>query len=117
LNELGGKYTVKQIVKMIQRGDAVTKADLIESVAKQAAITHVKAEAIINTVFDSMAESLKQNRRVEIRGFGTFVNRTYGAYKGRNPRTGKVIDVSEKCLPHFKAGKELKIQINEKFKA
>ena len=92
------------------------KADLIDSVAAQAAITRVRAEAVVNAIFDSMIESLKQNRRIEIRGFGTFENRAYGAYQGRNPRTGDTINVSEKCLPFFRVGKELKIQINEKFK-
>ena len=94
----------------------MTKADLIDSIAARAAITRVRAEAIVDTIFDSMVESLKQNRRIEIRGFGTFEIRAYGAYKGRNPRTGEVINVLEKRLPFFRVGKELKVQINEKFK-
>ena len=60
-----------------------------------------------------MIEALMKDDRIEIRGFGSFVNRAYGAYKGRNPRTGEVISVAEKKLPFFKVGKELKDEINQ----
>lgn len=92
---------------------ALTKADLINLVSEKAGITRVKAETVVNTIFDSMVESLMKDDRIEIRGFGSFVNRQYEAYKGRNPRTGQVIDVSEKKLPFFKVGKELKDDINK----
>ncbi|MBK7961011.1 MAG: integration host factor subunit beta [Bdellovibrionales bacterium] len=91
---------------------ALTKADLINIVADKAKITRVKAETVVNTIFDSMVEALLKDDRIEIRGFGSFVNRQYGSYKGRNPRTGQVIDVEEKKLPFFKVGKELKEDIN-----
>lgn len=90
----------------------MTKADLINMIAERAGITRVKAETVVNTVFDSMIEALMQNNRIEIRGFGSFVNRHYEAYQGRNPRTGEVINVDEKKLPFFKVGKELKEEIN-----
>ncbi|MEK6773779.1 MAG: HU family DNA-binding protein [Bdellovibrionota bacterium] len=91
----------------------MTKADLINLVSEKAGITRVKAETVVNTIFDSMVESLMKDDRIEIRGFGSFVNRQYGSYKGRNPRTGQVIDVGEKKLPFFKVGKELKEDINQ----
>lgn len=91
---------------------ALTKADLINMVADKAKITRVKAETVVNTIFDSMVEALMKDDRIEIRGFGSFVNRQYEAYKGRNPRTGEVINVEEKKLPFFKVGKELKEDIN-----
>lgn len=96
---------------------ALTKADLINMVADKAKITRVKAETVVNTIFDSMVEALMKDDRIEIRGFGSFVNRQYGSYKGRNPRTGQVIDVNEKKLPFFKVGKELKEDINKSSKA
>lgn len=91
----------------------MTKADLINKVAAKADITRVKAEALVNTIFDSMIEALMRNDRIEIRGFGSFVNRKYDSYKGRNPRTGEVINVEEKILPFFKVGKELKDDVNK----
>ena len=91
----------------------MTKADLINLVSEKAGITRVKAEAVVNTIFDSMVESLMNDDRIEIRGFGSFINREYNAYKGRNPRTGEVINVKKKKLPFFKVGKELKEEINK----
>lgn len=90
----------------------MTKADLINLISEKAGITRVKAETVVNTIFDSMVEALQKGDRIEIRGFGSFVNRKYDAYKGRNPRTGEVIEVEQKKLPFFKVGKELKEEIN-----
>jgi integration host factor subunit beta len=94
----------------------MTKADLINLISEKAGITRVKAETVVNTIFDSMVEALMRNDRIEIRGFGSFVNREYEAYKGRNPRTGEIINVEEKKLPFFKVGKELKEDINNSIK-
>ncbi len=74
----------------------------------------MKADTLVNTIFDSMAEALCQSERIEIRGFGTFVVRQYKAYDGRNPRTGEVIAIQEKKLPFFRVGRDLKIQISSK---
>ena len=91
----------------------MTKADLINLISEKAGITRGKAETVVNTIFDSMVESLLRDDRIEIRGFGSFVNRDYDSYKGRNPRTGEVINVGQKKLPFFKVGKELKEEINK----
>src|SRR4051812_34643180 len=91
----------------------MTKADLINRISEKASITRVKAETVVNTIFDSMVEALMKDDRIEIRGFGSFVNRQYGAYQGRNPRTGEIINVGEKKLPFFKVGKELKEEVNK----
>ncbi|HEX4925894.1 MAG TPA: HU family DNA-binding protein [Bdellovibrionales bacterium] len=91
----------------------MTKAELINQIAEKAGITRVKAEIVVNTIFDSMVDALKRNDRIEIRGFGSFVNRHYDAYQGRNPRTGEIINVQDKKLPFFKVGKELKEAVNK----
>ena len=91
----------------------MTRADLVNHISEKSGITRVKAETVVNTIFDSMIEALLKDGRIEIRGFGSFVNREYGAYQGRNPRTGAVIEVKSKKLPFFKAGKELKEEINK----
>jgi integration host factor subunit beta len=90
----------------------MTKADLINLISEKAGITRVKSETVVNTIFDSMVEALMKDDRIEIRGFGSFVNRQYESYQGRNPRTGEVINVEQKKLPFFKVGKELKDDIN-----
>lgn len=90
----------------------MTKADLINLISEKAGITRVKAETVVNTIFDSMVEALMKDDRIEIRGFGSFVNRYYEARKGRNPRTGEIIDVKQKKRPIFKVGKKLNEDIN-----
>ena len=86
----------------------MTKADLVNMIAEKAGITRVKAETVVNTIFDSMTKALMSNERNEIRDIGTLTARHYDAYKGRNPRTGAVIEVGEKRMPYFKVGKALK---------
>jgi integration host factor subunit beta len=66
----------------------------------------------VNTVFGGFVKALKEGGRIEIRGFGSFTVREYGAYTGRNPRTGKQVTVSKKKLPFFKVGRELKARVN-----
>jgi nucleoid DNA-binding protein len=72
----------------------------------------VRAESIVNTIFDSIEAALKKGERTEIRGFGSFEVRAYGEYAGRNPRSGTTVMVKAKRLPFFKTGKELKDRIN-----
>jgi len=67
-----------------------------------------KAEEVVNTVFGEMEKALVKGERVEIRGLGSFKVKRYDGYKGRNPKTGEIIDVAPKKLPFFKVGKELK---------
>ncbi len=63
---------------------------------------------MVNMIFTSMTEALKRGERIEIRGFGSFVNRGYSSYQGRNPKTGELVTVPPKRVPFFKVGKELK---------
>ena len=91
----------------------MTKSDLINHISEECGITRVKAETVVNTIFDSIVEALSRNDRIEIRGFGSFTNKFYGPYQGRNPRTGEPIAVESKVLPFFRVGKELKEAVNK----
>ena len=90
----------------------MTKADLVNVIAEKAKLQHRQAEVVVNLVFDLMSEALDKDDRIEIRGFGSFVNRSYGSYQGRNPKTGEVVQVSPKRVPFFKVGKELKEMVD-----
>lgn len=90
----------------------MTKADLVNVIAEKAKLQHRQAEVVVNLVFDLMSDALKRDDRIEIRGFGSFVNRSYGAYQGRNPKTGAVVNVAPKRVPFFKVGKELKEMVD-----
>jgi integration host factor subunit beta len=90
----------------------MNKAKLIQKVSERMDIPSKAAKIVVDTVFDSMRESLEKGEGIEIRGFGSFVVRKYGAYKGRNPKTGENVDVAPKKLPYFKVGKEMKGLVN-----
>jgi len=90
----------------------MNKADLIEALAVKEGLQEKEAYTIINLIFDGFTDTLKKGGRIEIRGFGSFSVREYGAYTGSNPKTGKKVDVKPKRLPFFKVGKELKERVN-----
>lgn len=91
----------------------MTKSELIEALAKAEGITLKAAEIAVNVTFQSMEQALVRSDRLEIRGFGSFKVKDYEGYKGRNPKTGALIEVASKKLPFFKVGKELKERVNE----
>lgn len=90
----------------------MNKSELVEALANENGLTYKKAEEIVNLIFDSMADTLSDGGRIEIRGFGSFVVKDYKSYMGRNPKTGEVIKVRPKRLPFFKVGKELRERVN-----
>lgn len=90
----------------------MTKSDLIRWVSVKTEISYPEAEEAVNAFFDTMVAGLKENRRVELRGFGSFSVREYDGYMGRNPRTGETVNVAPKKLPFFKVGKELREAVN-----
>ncbi len=90
----------------------MTKAELVEKVAESTQLTKRHAELIVNTVFDSIVQSLKEGEKIELRGFGSFRIRHRGPRTGRNPKTGEKVEVPSKRIPYFKPGKELKELLN-----
>jgi integration host factor subunit beta len=90
----------------------MTKAELVEEVARTTQLTKKHAELIVNTVFESIVSSLKDGEKIELRGFGSFRIRDRGPRIGRNPKTGDKVDVPSKRIPYFKPGKDLKEMLN-----
>lgn len=95
------------------KGKAVTKADLVDDVARASELTKKDAETLVEIVFDCIVNSLNHGEKIELRGFGSFRVRSRNARRGRNPKTGEPVDIEAKRIPYFKPGKELKELINE----
>ena len=91
----------------------MTKADLINIVARRLEITQVQAGIIVEAALGSIINALRNGHEVEIRGFGSFRFRNRAPRKGRNPKTGEKVDVPPKKIPYFKMGKELKALLNQ----
>ena len=90
----------------------LTKADLIEEVLKITELPRKESETIVETIFDSIIESLQKGQKIEIRGFGSFRTRERRGRIGRNPKTGAKVEVPAKKIPFFKPSKELKDFVN-----
>lgn len=94
------------------KAGVMTKAELVDEVARVVQLTKKQAETIVNIVFDSIVESLRAGQKIELRGFGSFRLRSRKSRTGRNPKTGEKVEVPSKKIPYFKPGKELKELIN-----
>ncbi len=90
----------------------MNKSDLIVALAAKENLTERQATEIANLIFSGFTDALKKGDRIEIRGLGSFSVREYDSYTGRNPKTGKAIDVRPKKLLFFNVGKELKRMVN-----
>lgn len=92
----------------------MTKSELIQRIAELNPHLYQRdVERIVSTIFDEIADALARGDRVELRGFGAFSVKERGARIGRNPRTGAAVQVSEKSIPFFKTGKQLRERLNE----
>src|SRR5437899_6153739 len=93
----------------------MTKSELIDRLAAQFPQLVAKdAELAVKMILDAMAESLAKGERIEIRGFGSFGLNYRPPRTGRNPKSGERVQVPEKRVPDFKAGKELRERVDFK---
>lgn len=90
------------------------KSEIEEKIAEEFKLEKQTSKKILNVIIDTLIDSIKNNNRIEIRGFGSFFPKKYDSYKGRNPKTGDSIDVPVKVLPIFRPSKELVVKLNKK---
>jgi len=91
----------------------VTKSQLIETIADR--VPHVPrraVEAIVNAVWDTMVDALREGQRIEIRGFGSFAVKRRRPREARNPKTGQKVSVPQRRSLSFTVGKELRDRLN-----
>jgi nucleoid DNA-binding protein len=86
----------------------MNKADIIEKIHEVVGGTRADAERAVETLIDSISNSLKGGKEVSIAGLGIFSSKTRNARTGRNPRTGESIDIPAMRVPKFRAAKALK---------
>ena len=86
----------------------MTKAELVEKVAKDSDVSKALAEKVLNCVTGNLERCLKKGDKITLTGFGTFAVSKRKARTGRNPQTGQVIQIKATRVPRFKPGKALK---------
>ena len=102
------------MTKEIEYVPSLTKSGLIGSLSKSNGHLPTRdVKSAINYLIKMMSETLSDGKRIEIRGFGTFSLHYYPPRIGRNPRSGEVVNLSGKYVPHFKPGKELRERVKE----
>lgn len=90
------------------------RSELVQKIADENPHLYQRdVEKIVNTIFDEIVNAMASGKRVELRGFGAFSVKKRDARVGRNPRTGESVQVDEKHVPFFKAGKGLRDRLNE----
>ena len=93
----------------------MTRSDLVEELANRfAQLTHRDAEFAVKAILDAMNDALVRGHRIEIRGFGSFSISHRPPRIGRNPRSGESVAIPEKRVPHFKPGKALREDVDER---
>ena len=86
----------------------MNKAALIEAVHAKLGGTKVQAEQAVETMIDTIVDTLKKGGEMSIAGLGIFSTKTRAARQARNPRTGETIQVSAMRVPKFRDAKALK---------
>ena len=90
----------------------MNKSDLIGKMSADAGITKTQAQTALNSFIEATTDALKSNDKVILVGFGTFSTSVRSARKGRNPQTGKSIELPAKNYVKFKVGKALSDEVN-----
>lgn len=90
----------------------MNKAELISAVAQQSGLTKKDSESAIDALVSVVEETLANQEKVVLVGFGTFETKNRAARKGRNPQTKETINIPASKAPVFKAGKSLKERVN-----
>ena len=102
----------------ISTESTMTKSELIDRICdKQEQLPAKDVELAIKTILDEMSQVLATGGRIEIRGFGSFSLHYRKPRVGRNPKTGDVVELNGKHVPHFKPGKDLRERVNESLTA
>ncbi|MBU5466584.1 HU family DNA-binding protein [Virgibacillus sp. MSJ-26] len=86
----------------------MNKTDLVNAVAEKSELSKKDAGKAVDSVFETIMDSLSKGEKVQLIGFGNFEVRERAARKGRNPQTGEEIEIPASKVPAFKAGKALK---------
>lgn len=90
----------------------MNKGDLINKIAEDAGLTKAQSGDALNTILSAISDTLKDGNKVTLVGFGTFSVSHRKARTGRNPQTGKEIQIAAKNVVKFKPGKELSGAVN-----
>ncbi len=91
----------------------MNKTELINEVSKRTEVPKATVKKVVDATFNVIADVLNWDGKVQLVGFGSFYVTTRKARKGRNPRTGEVIEIPARKVVRFRAGKQLTDLVNK----
>ena len=103
-----GVRAVSRNPVVAQGEEKLNKNELVSHVASETSVTKATADRMVGAVFSAIGDALARDEPVAIAGFGTFFTRTRAPRRGRNPRTGEIVDNLASTTPAFKASKKLR---------
>ena len=94
----------------------MTKSEIIDRVAEGTGLTKLETEAVVNGFLKTVVDVLAEGDSVELRGFGTFRVKERAPRTGRNPKTGKIVEIDVQYVPHVKMSREVRRHVDESIK-
>ncbi|HVI23921.1 MAG: integration host factor subunit alpha [Myxococcales bacterium] len=112
-SERGGWPSCSSLVPSATVTSIMTKADVVESVCKEAGFSKKEAAEIVEMVFDTVKDTLERGEKIKLSGFGNFIVREKKSRVGRNPQTGQEIEISARRVLTFRPSQVLKNELND----
>jgi nucleoid DNA-binding protein len=94
----------------------MTKADIVDEIAKATGLTKIETKAVVDGVFASIINAIAAGKRIELRGFGVFKHKSRKPRMARNPKTGDLVPLEQRFVPIFKPSPEFLARVNELLK-
>jgi nucleoid DNA-binding protein len=94
----------------------MTKADIVDEIAKSTGLTKIETKAVVDGVFQSIISAIAGGKRIELRGFGVFKHKSRKPRMARNPKTGELVPLEKRYVPVFKPSPDFLNKVNESMK-
>ena len=94
----------------------MTKADIVDEIAKATGLTKIETKAVVDGVFSSIISSIAEGKRIELRGFGVFKHKSRKPRMARNPKTGELVPLEKRYVPVFKPSPDFLKRVNTQIK-
>ncbi len=94
----------------------MTKADIVDEIAKATGLTKIETKAVVDGVFASIISAIAGGKRIELRGFGVFKHKSRKPRMARNPKTGDLVPLEKRYVPVFKPSPDFLKKVNEAMK-
>lgn len=105
------------MLNLIIHGYTMTKADIVDEIAKSTGLTKIETKAVVDGVFSSIINAISSGRRIELRGFGVFKHKSRKARMARNPKTGELVPLDKRYVPIFKPSPDFLRKVNSSMKS